>query len=72
MGGVALRSRLPVTLGDTVGVSLELAPDTWVSTQGEVVQRDGETLALRFLQLDPRTLSALLEHVAQGRRTPDP
>jgi hypothetical protein len=71
MGGVALQSSLPLALGAMVGVSVDLAPDTRVSTQGEVVRSDGMTLGLRFLHLDPGTLSALLARVARDQRAPD-
>lgn len=66
LGGLAIRSRDRVSLGETVQIWVELGSGAGVYTTGEVVRDAAGVLGLRFVSLDQRALTSILTHVAKA------
>ena len=60
LGGVGATCEHPPAVGESVRVRATLPGGAMLDTQGEVVWASGSRVGIRFLALDPRTLSALL------------
>jgi len=75
VGGMALELTCdPRTLskGDRVTVRLDLGSGAFALTTGEVMRVNAREIGLRFVALDPASLSALLACVASDTRSEPP
>jgi PilZ domain len=58
-GGVAVRSTVDVPVGTLLDLYFELPTGIAVEASAEVIRRDGDRLALRFVEIDRELLVAL-------------
>lgn len=58
-GGVAVRSTVEVAIGDVLDLYFELPTGIAVEASAKVVRRDGDRLALRFVEIDHQLEVAL-------------
>lgn len=62
-GGVSVRSWSKLSPGEIVTLQIEL-PDGQIRTRAQVARVDGQQVGLRFMELDQRSLRAVLAYVA--------